>query len=233
MDVLVIDVGGSHVKLCVSRDQQIRRFDSGAALTPETLVDQVRAHTADWYHDVISIGFPGLTGVNEPDAEPGNLGNGWVGFDFERAFGKPVRLVNDAVMQALGAYEGGRMVFLGLGTGLGSALVTEHVVVPLELGNLPLREGETMAQRLGASGLKANGLSAWRRDVHDATEVLRRAFVADYLVLGGGNASRVDPMPPLVRRGGNEDACTGGFRLWEELVEPHDREPHRVWRVVR
>jgi polyphosphate glucokinase len=233
MDVLVIDVGGSHVKLCISGDQQVRRFDSGATLTPEMLVDQVKAHTTDWHHDVISIGFPGLTGVNRPDAEPGNLGDGWVGFDFEGAFGRPVRLVNDAVMQALGAYEGGRMVFLGLGTGLGSALVTEHVVIPLELGNLPLRDGETMADRLGSSALKANGLSAWCRDVHDATEVLRQAFVADYLVLGGGNASRVDPLPPLVRRGGNEDACAGGFRLWEEFVEPHDREPHRVWRVVR
>jgi polyphosphate glucokinase len=233
MDVLVIDVGGSHVKLCVSGDQQARRFDSGAALTPEALVDQVRAHTADWHHDVISIGFPGVAGVNQPDAEPGNLGHGWVGFDFERAFGKPVRLVNDAVMQALGAYEGGRMVFLGLGTGLGSALVTEHVVIPLELGNLPLRGGETMAERLGSSALKTNGLRAWRRDVRDATDALRRAFVADYLVLGGGNAAQVDPLPPLVRRGGNEDACSGGFRLWEELVEPHDRQPHRVWRVVR
>ena len=233
MDVLVIDVGGSHVKLCISRDQQIRRFDSAADLTPEMLVDQVRAHTTDWDHDVISIGFPGVAGVNRPDAEPGKLGQGWVGFDFERAFGKPVRLVNDAVMQALGAYQGGRMVFLGLGTGLGSALVTEHVVVPLELGDLPLRDGATMADRLGSAALKANGLDAWQRDVHDATAVLRRAFVADYLVLGGGNAGRVDPLPPTVRRGGNEDACTGGFRLWEELVEPHDREPHRVWRVVR
>lgn len=233
MDVLVIDVGGSNVKLCVSPGMERRRFESGVDLTPQGLVEQVIAHAREWRYDVISIGFPGVAGVNAPHAEPGNLGNGWVGFDFERAFGKPVRLVNDAVMQALGAYDGGRMVFLGLGTGLGSALITEHVVVPLELGNLPLRNGQTMAQRLNIEGLKTNGVERWLRDVHEVSAVLMRAFAADYLVLGGGNAKRVDPLPPAVRRGGNEDACAGGIRLWEEFVEPHDREPHRVWRVVR
>jgi len=233
MDVLVIDVGGSNVKLCASPGMTRHRFESAADLTPQGLVEQVLAHTREWRYDVISIGFPGVAGVNAAHAEPGNLGSGWVGFDFERAFRKPVRLVNDAVMQALGAYDGGRMVFLGLGTGLGSALITEHVVVPLELGNLPLRHGQTMAQRLNRDGLKTNGIEHWLRDVHEVSDVLRRAFAADYLVLGGGNAKRVDPLPAAVRRGGNEDACTGGIRLWEEFVEPHDREPHRVWRVVR
>jgi len=136
-------------------------------------------------------------------------------------------------MQALGAYDGGRMVFLGLGTGLGSALITEHVVIPLELGNLPLRDGATMAERLSREGLEASGSSRWLQDVHDASCILRSAFAADYLVLGGGNAARVDPLPHAVRRGSNEDACEGGFRLWEEIVEPHDREPQRIWRVVR
>ena len=154
MDVLVIDVGGSNVKLCVSPGMTRQRFESAADLTPEGLVEQVLAHTREWRYDVISIGFPGVAGVNAPHAEPGNLGSGWIGFDFERAFGKPVRLVNDAVMQALGAYDGGRMIFLGLGTGLGSALITEHVVVPLELGSLPLRHGQTMAQQIGRASCR-------------------------------------------------------------------------------
>jgi polyphosphate glucokinase len=234
MDVLVIDVGGSHVKLCLSPDvENGEKFESDARLTPESLVEQVRAHTSDWHYDVISIGFPGVVGRNRPDAEPGNLGDGWVGFDFEHAFGKPVRLVNDAMLQALGAYDGGRMIFLGLGTGLGSTLISEHVLVPLELGDLPLRDGETMSQRLSREGLRRNGHERWLADVHEVCSIVRKAMVADYLVLGGGNAERVDPLPEAVRRGSNKDACAGGFRLWEEFVEPHDREPHNVWRVVR
>ena len=234
MDVLVIDVGGSHVKLCMSPDiTNARKFESSAHLTPESLVERVLALTGDWHYDVISIGFPGVTDRNQPEAEPGNLGGGWVGFDFERAFRKQVRLVNDAVLQALGAYDGGRMIFLGLGTGLGSTLITEHVLVPLELGDLPFRDGETMSQRLSRDGLSRNGQECWLADVHEVCGVIRKAMVADYVVLGGGNAKRVDPLPEAVRRGSNKDACVGGFRLWEEFVEPHDREPHRVWRVVR
>jgi polyphosphate glucokinase len=234
MDVLVIDVGGSHVKLCLSPDVDSRqRFESGAQLTPDSLVERVRARTRDWHYEVVSLGIPGVVDRNQPEEEPGNLGDGWVGFDFERAFGKPVRLVNDAVLQALGAYSGGRMIFLGLGTGLGSTLVTEHVVVPLELGDLPFRDAETMSQRLSRNGLKKNGHERWVADVHEVCDVLRKAMLADYVVLGGGNAKRVDPLPEAARRGSNNDACTGGFRLWEEFVEPHDREPHRVWRVVR
>jgi polyphosphate glucokinase len=233
MDVLVIDVGGTHVKLLASGVSQPRRFKSGPALTPPALVDQVRGATADWRYDVISLGFPGVVANGRPDAEPGNLGDGWVGFDFERAFGRPVRLVNDAVLQALGAYDGGRMLFLGLGTGLGSALVTEHVIVPLELGCLPARGGGTMVDRVSRQALQESGPERWRRDVHRVVVVLRDAFAADYVVLGGGNAKRVSPLPERTRRGGNADAFTGGYRLWEEMVEPHDREPHRVWRVVR
>jgi polyphosphate glucokinase len=177
--------------------------------------------------------LPGVVTNGASAEEPGNLGGGWVGFDFEAAFSKPVRVVNDAVLQALGAYEGGRMLFLGLGTGLGSTLVSEHVVIPLELGNLPSGMGETMAARLGRKALEDNGPQRWVRDVHFIVDALRKAFVADYLVLGGGNAELVDPLPEMTRRGGNEDAFTGGYRLWEEVVEPHDREPRRVWRVVR
>lgn len=233
MNVLVIDVGGSHVKIRASGAPDVHRFVSGAQLTPEALVGRVRDATRDWHYDVISLGFPGAVSAHGPRAEPGNLGDGWIGVDFEQAFGRPVRVVNDAVMQALGAYDGGRMLFLGLGTGLGSALVTEHVVVPLELGNLPFGSGETMAGRLGRQGLEANGQARWLQDIDEVTRVLRDAFSSDYVVLGGGNAEQVDPLPQGTRRGGNEDAFTGGFRLWEETVEPHDRQPPAVWRVVR
>lgn len=232
MDVLVIDVGGSHVKLCAT-DEEARRFPSGEGLTATALVDQVRVMTRDWSYDVISLGVPAVIGPNGLETEPGNLGHGWIGFDFEQAFGKPVRLVNDAVMQALGAYDGGRMLFLGLGTGLGSALVTEHVIVPLELGSLRLQNGHTIAERLGRDGLRVHGFEVWMADLREAVRLLRAALLADYIVLGGGNAETVDPLPTGTRRGGNEDACTGGFRLWEEIVEPHDREPHHAWRVVR
>jgi hypothetical protein len=232
MNVLVIDVGGSHVKLCVEGVAPLR-LASGRQLTPDDLVRQVRDATHDWKYDVISSGFPGSVTVEGPSAEPGNLGSGWVGFNFEEAFGRPVRLVNDAVMQALGAYDGGRMLFVGLGTGLGSALITEHVVVPLEVGSLPFGEGETMARRLGREGLDAHGADRWSSDVAQAVRVLRAGFLADYIVLGGGHAALVEPLPEGARRGGNEDAFTGGFRLWEEFVEPHDRQPSAAWRVVR
>jgi polyphosphate glucokinase len=219
--------------LTATRAEAPVRFKSGPELMPATLVVKVGELTRDWHYDAISIGYPGAVDENGPTAEPGNLGSGWVGFDFARAFGKPVRIVNDAVMQALGGYEGGRMLFLGLGTGLGSALVTEHVVVPMELGCLPYGDGATMFDHLGKEGLNARGVAAWQRDVHTITTVLREAFAADYVVLGGGNAKRVDPLPRATRRGGNDDAFRGGFRLWEEMVEPHDRRPPKVWRVVR
>lgn len=233
MDVLVIDVGGTHVKMRVGGAGASRRFASGSHLTPEGLVRGVEEATRGWDFDVISLGVPGRVGGRGPEAEPGNLAQGWVGFDFEQAFGKPVRIVNDAVMQALGASNDGRMLFLGLGTGLGSALVTEQVVVPLELGNLPFRTGETLADRLGRAGLKANGVERWAEDVHEATALLRAAFAAEHVVLGGGNAKLLGSLPAGARRGSNEDAFTGGIRLWEERVELHDQRPHRVWRVVR
>ncbi len=217
----------------VSSSDEVRRFPSERELAPPTLVSQVQNATRDWRYDVISLGFPGLVAGGEPAAEPGNLGKGWIGFDFRAAFRVGVRVVNDAVMQSLGAYNGGRMLFLGLGTGLGSALITEHVIVPLELGNLYFDDGRTLADCLGRRGFEAAGVERWTRDVHAATAILRSAFVADYVVLGGGNAERVDPLPEYTRRGANDDAFTGGFRLWEEIVEPHDREPQRVWRVVR
>ena len=233
MDVLVLDIGGTNVKMLATDADGPRKFESGTSMTPERMVEQVQHATADWQYDVISMGYPGAVDGGRIRAEPGNLAEGWVGFDFEGTFGKPVRIVNDAVMQALGGYDGGRMLFLGLGTGLGSALVSEHVVVPLELGGLPCGQDEILFDRLGRKGLEKYGEDAWRAAVAQAVNALREAFSADYVVLGGGNAERVGALPPCTRRGGNEDAFKGGFMLWEEVVEPHDQQPGRVWRVVR
>jgi polyphosphate glucokinase len=231
MDILAIDIGGSHVKLAATGQAEHRQFDSGKHLTSDMLVRRVVGLTRDWHHDVITLGFPGHVGPDGPREEPGNLGCGWVEFDFEKAFGVPVRVVNDAAMQALGGYDGGRMLFLGLGTGLGSALVIDRVVVHLELGSLP--DGDsTLGDRLGKKGLEREGKAAWQKTVAEATKFLRDAFAVDYLVLGGGNAAVVDPLPPHVRRGGNEDAFTGGFRIWDEEVEVHQPNPWRAWRVV-
>jgi polyphosphate glucokinase len=232
--VLVIDIGGSHVKMLMTgvEPEEARRFESGKHLTPDELVAQTKALVSDWDYDVVSIGYPGRVGSDGPSAEPGNLSDGWVGFDYPKAFEHPVRIVNDAAMQALGAYDGGRMLFLGLGTGLGSTLVANHVIVPLELGSLRLRGKRDLFQRLGRDGLERRGRKAWAAAVLDTAQHLRDAFLADYVVLGGGNAERIDELPKHIRRGGNEDAFTGGFRLWEEDVEPHDRPHSPIWRVV-
>lgn len=220
------------MKLFASRADQPRFFRSGPDLTPAELVERVRRETQTWEYDVVSIGYPGPTGPRGPTGEAGNLGPGWVGFDFADALGRPVRIVNDAAMQALGSYTDGRMLFLGLGTGLGSAVIGEHVIFTLELGRLPHRSGDTLADRLGKAGLERLGVAAWARSVCEAVEDLRPVFVADDVVLGGGNADLVSPLPEGARRGGNEDAFTGGFRLWEEDVEHHDAPPSGIWRVM-
>jgi len=232
MSVLVIDIGGSHIKLAVSGEDEPRRFDSHGKLDPAEFVKAVRRETDCWTFDRISMGFPGVVGPKGPEEEPGNLGDGWVGFDYEFAFGCPMRIVNDAVLQALGGYGSGRMLFLGLGTGLGSALVTERVLVPLELGCLRYTPGETFGQRLGKSGLDRIGAEAWCATVAEVVEELRDAFRAEDILLGGGHADLLDPLPAGCRRGGNRDAFTGGFRLWEDWVEQHEEAP-RAWRVVR
>lgn len=233
MDVLVADIGGTRVKLRASNADETRRFTSGPFLTPECFVQQLHAHTDDWRYDVVALGYPGTVGEHGPVAEPGNLAPGWVGFDFAHALDRPVRVVNDAVMQALGAYDSGRMLFLGLGTGVGSALITEHVLIPLELGALPHTRGGTLVDHLGRAARRTHGASEWQAAVAEIIPVLREAFSADYVVLGGGNARKVDPLPPRTRCGSNEDAVRGGFRLWDEIVEPHARQAERVWRVVR
>jgi predicted NBD/HSP70 family sugar kinase len=230
--VLVIDVGGTHVKLLASGHSKPRRFDSGKDFTPRELVIRVKEQTADWEYDAVSLGYPGSVNANGPWKDAGNLGLGWVGFDYERLLGRPVRVINDAAMQALGAYRRGRMLFLGLGTGLGTAFVTDRVVVPLELGVLPLRSRRMISHRLGKDALRRDGKRAWHAALTATAKILRDAFEADEIVVGGGNAEQVDPLPPHVRRGGNRDAFAGGFRLWEEPVELHRPGPHFVWRVI-
>jgi polyphosphate glucokinase len=213
--ILSVDVGGSKVKFLASGETEPRRIPSGRELAPAKMVERVKALTRDWDYDAVSIGYCGLVGGSGPLAEPENLGSGWVGFDFAAAFDRPVRIVNDAAMQALGSYDGGRMLFLGLGTGLGSVLILDNTLVPLELGELRHRGGETYGQRLGRAALEQAGRKAWRKRVLKLVPSLQRAFLADYVVLGGGNAKLLkEPLPPGVRLGHNLTAFRGGYRLW-------------------
>ncbi|MDB5815150.1 MAG: hypothetical protein JWN23_2267 [Rhodocyclales bacterium] len=239
--VLVIDIGGSAVKLFLSTDGAVRRFESGPTLTPGQLVAAVKENSSDWQYALISIGYPGKVSENRPCDEPGNLGLGWTGFDFAAAFGCPVRVVNDATLQAIGAYAGGRMLFLGLGTGLGSALIAERIIVELDLGGLPYGATEILSDRLGHNGLEAYGRTAWLATLNVVVERLRHAFLADYVLLGGGHADEVDPLPANVRRGSNDDAFVGGVLLWRDGLADHvadyfeerveERHP-RVWRLL-
>jgi polyphosphate glucokinase len=213
--VLVIDVGGTKVKLLATGQTEPRKFPSGRQLTPGKLVARVKEVAKGWRFDGVSMGFPGITGRIGPVAEPGNLGEGWVGFDFAAAFGCPIKIANDAAMQALGSYEGGRMLFMGLGTGVGGALVVDQTIVPLELGDLPWRrDKETLAKALGTQGLERVGARNWRAMVEVIAHRLMKAFLADYVVLGGGNAKRLKELPAGLRIGHNHAAFRGGLRLW-------------------
>lgn len=213
-NILAIDIGGTKVKFLLSGEHEPRKFSSGKRLTPAKMVETLQTQAADWKYDAISIGYPGLVGDHGPRSEPGNLGHGWVGFDFAAAFGCPVRIINDAAMQALGSYDGGRMLFLGLGTGLGSALISDRVLVPLELGRLEWKDGKPLGDTLGHRGLKKVGKSAWRELVIDTATQLMAAFVCDSIVIGGGNAKLFRELPAGIRRGNNLTAFRGGFRLW-------------------
>jgi polyphosphate glucokinase len=214
--VLAIDVGGTHVKVMTSRERVKREFESGPDLSAKDMVKQVEKLTADWSYDVISVGYPGPIVRNRPLAEPYNLGPGWAQFDFEKAFRRPTKVVNDAAMQALGSYEGGRMLFLGLGTGLGSAIVDHGVLEPMELGHTPYRHGKTFENYVGVDGLKRLGLKKWRKKVADIVKLLTAAFEPDYVMLGGGNVKKLDRLPRKARRGDNANAFEGGFRLWDK-----------------
>jgi polyphosphate glucokinase len=212
-DVLAVDVGGSRVKMLVNGDSERRRFPSGPGLTPEEMVTGVLEHTRDWKFSVISVGVPASVFGGRVVREPFNLGTGWVDFDFEAALGRPTKLMNDAAMQALGSYAGGRMLYLGFGTGLGSTLIVEGVVQPMELGHLPYRR-HTYEDYVGERGRKRLGKKRWKDAVHDVIERLFAALQPEYIVLGGGNASLLDELPEHVRMGRNENAFLGGFRLW-------------------
>jgi polyphosphate glucokinase len=229
--VLAIDVGGTHVKILASGQRRSRRMSSGPDLTAEQMVAGVRALARGWRYDVVSLGYPGPVLHGRPVAEPHNLGGGWVGFDFARAFGCRVKVVNDAAMQAIGSYEGGRMLFLGLGTGMGSALIVDGRVEPMELAHLPYRKGRTYEDYVGLRGLERLGKKRWRRAVEDVIERLRAALVVDYVVLGGGNARKLKSLPEGVRLGSNTNAFRGGFRLWEARgSRPRSRAQSRTGR---
>jgi polyphosphate glucokinase len=214
--VLVVDVGGTNVKILATSERSPRKVRSGPNMTAQQMVETVQHLAADWSYDAVSLGYPGAVRHGLPATEPKNLSDGWVGFDFEKAFGCPVKVINDAAMQALGSYEGGRMLFLGLGTGLGSALITDGVLVPMELAHLRYRKGRTYEDYVGLRGLKRYGQKKWRRYVADVVAALRDALQADYVVLGGGNATKLKRLPEGARFGDNKHAFTGGFRLWEE-----------------
>ena len=220
MRVLIVDVGGTHVKVAGSWDRVVSKIDSGITLTASHMVKNVLAIARDWTYDVVSIGYPGPVRENRPLAEPHNLGGGWRRLNYDHAFGKPVRVINDAAMQALGSYEGGRMLFLGLGTGLGSAIVSDGRVEPLELAHLPYRKGRSFEKYVGAAGLERRGKARWAKHVAIVCDVLRAAMLADYVVLGGGNVNHLDTLPPRTRRGSNEHAIDGGIRLWAADTVP-------------
>ena len=212
--ILAVDVGGTKLKILLSGETEPRKAKSGSKLTPEKMVEEVKALAKGWRYDAVSVGLPAQVGPHGPIGEPGNLGSGWVGFDYAAAFDCPVRLVNDAAMQALGSYEGGRMLFIGLGTGVGSALIVDHVLIPLELGDLHFEHG-SVSDMLGRRAYEEKGKKAWRKAVNSLVPPLQKAFLADYVVLGGGNAKHLgNKLPPGVRLGNNLTAFRGGYRLW-------------------
>jgi hypothetical protein len=224
--ILVVDIGGTHVKLLRSA-RNISKFDSGAKLRPRQFIQKLKAELRGWDYDALSIGFPAPVRRGRIVKNPKHLGKGWIGFDFSKALGKPVRVINDASMQALGSYRGGRMLFLGLGTGLGSALVWERHVLPLELGDLPYRDREIIENFLGIPGINRLGEEEWKREVLFAVAHLKLAFIADRVILGGGLVHRFDRLPKGIERGKNENAYRGGVRLWET-----DRAGKPKWRVL-
>jgi polyphosphate glucokinase len=219
MNVLVVDIGGTHVKVWKTEEAEKIKFPSGKEMTPAALLEGVRAATKDWPIERVSIGYPGEIHNGRPVTDPYNLGPGWVNVDFNHEFNCPVRTLNDACMQALGSYEGGKMLYLGLGTGLGSAFISDGVIVPLALGHLKLWEGETFNHYLSREGLTRYGKKRWRQAVTESAAQLKAAFFADYVVLGGGNADEIKDLPEGCRRGGNHNAYFGGLRMWEDLSD--------------
>jgi polyphosphate glucokinase len=217
-NILVIDAGGTNLKIIDRNHSEPIKIPSGIEMTAERMVTEVKNATKGWNYSVVSIGYPGPVARGKPLSEPHNLGPGWVSKDFEEAFDRPVRVINDAAMQALGGYEGGRMLFLGLGTGLGSALIVEGTLAPLELAHLPYRKGRTYEDYVGLRGLERMGKARWRHHVAIVIEQLRRALIAEYVVLGGGNSKLLKELPTGVRLRSNSNAFAGGFRLWDKWI---------------
>jgi polyphosphate glucokinase len=228
--VLVIDVGGTHVKVLATGHRVARKISSGSSMTARKMVREVKKATADWRYDAVSIGYPGPVLHGRPVSEPHNLGDGWVHFNFRGEFGKPVKIVNDAAMQALGSYRGGRMLFLGFGTGLGAAMIVDGVMEPTELAHLPYKKGRSYEDYVGVSGLKRCGVKKWRRHVADVAEKLKSALEAEDLVIGGGNAKLLKSPPAGSRIVDNHKAFVGGFRLWN-MNSARNKKPAR--RVTR
>jgi len=224
--ILVIDIGGSNVKVMISRAQR-RKFQSGPEMKPREMVRQIESLVKDWTFEAISMGFPSPVRNGCIVCEPKHLGAGWTRFNFEKSLGKPVRIINDAAMQALGSFRGRRMLFLGLGTGLGSALIWENNVLSLELGDLPYGNSHIIEDYLGKSGMKRLGEKEWKREVFRGVLLLKKALIADYVVLGGGGAKKLDELPDGVELGHNRNAFLGGVRLWQ--TDPHTRRPK--WQI--
>lgn len=236
MKVLVVDIGGTNVKILATGQDDPRRFPSGPVMTPERMVARVKKLARDWKYDVVSIGYPGMVVRNRPLAEPYNLGRGWAGFDFEAAFKRPVKVINDAAMQALGSYKGGKMLFLGLGTGLGSTMICDGIIEPMELAHLPYKHG-TYEDYVGERSLEKRGKKKWRRHVADVVEQLIAALEPDDVVLGGGNVKKLKQLPKGCREGDNANAFLGGFRLWKKDANqkrsPGARNPNQKKRKNR
>jgi len=214
MNVLAIDVGGTHVKILATGQRQHTELASGPTLTPKKMIAGVKKLARDWKYDVVAMGYPGPVLHGRPVAEPHNLGRGWVGFNYAKAFRRPVKIVNDAAMQALGSYKGGKMLFLGLGTGLGTTMIVDGIVEPMELAHLPYRKA-TYEDYVGLRGLLKFGKKKWRKHVEDVVTRLAAALEVDDIVLGGGNAMKLEKLPPGCRLGDNANAFLGGFRLWK------------------
>jgi polyphosphate glucokinase len=223
MNILVVDVGGTRVKIIATGQAERRDFRSGPTLTPGQMIVQVKELAHDWSYDVVSVGYPGFVVRGRPVAEPHNLAPGWVGFDFQAAFGCPVKVINDAAMQALGSYRGGKMLFLGLGTGLGSAMVVNGILEPMELAHLPYKKA-TYEDYVGKRALDEKGKKRWRQNVVEVVAVLVAALEPDDVVLGGGNVKHLEELPPGCRAGDNANAFLGGFRLWEESAVTNHRD---------
>ena len=224
MKVLVVDIGGSSVKILCTGHKIRRKFPSGPMMTPDQMVAAVHKASHGWDYDVLSIGYPGRVVAGRPVAEPRNLGSGWINFDFESAFGRPVKIINDATMQAIGSYRNGTMLFLGLGTGLGSTLIAEGIVLPMELGHLPYKAG-TFEEYVGKRGLRRFGKRQWRRNVRDVVSRLMAALHPEYVVIGGGNVDELKRLPPGCHAGTNANAFIGGFRLWESAEDIERKGP--------